>query len=147
MQPARVGGAHHRVVFQLGEQCFAFTLGAPQHGVEQGLGPRLFQLVGTADGFADSGVGRHAGVEQLVQTYQQQRLDIGVRSLEGFLQQLRRQRRQSWLPAGGAEGQILSEAAIAVFNLVHLRGQRTVEGGFSVEYSRQGLGGSQTRVH
>jgi hypothetical protein len=93
LQPARVGGAHHRVMFQLGQQRFAFALGAAQHGVEQGLGPRLFQLVGATDGFADCRVGRHAGVEQLIQAHQQQRLDIGVRRLERLLQQLGRQRR------------------------------------------------------
>ena len=40
MQPARVRGAHHRVMFELGQQRFAFTLGAAQHGVEQELRER-----------------------------------------------------------------------------------------------------------
>ena len=123
MQPARVGGAHHRIMFQLGQQRFAFTLGAAQHGIEQGLGPGFFQLVGAADGFTNGGVGGHAGVEQLVETHQQQRLDIRVRRFERFLQQLGGQRRQPWLPTGGAKGQVLRKPPIAVFNLIQLRGQ------------------------
>ena len=127
LQPARVSGAHHRVMFQFGQQRFAFTLGAAQHGVEQRFGPWLFQFVGAAHGFADGGVGRDAGVKQLVEADQQQRLDIGVRSLEWLLQQLGRQCRQTRLPTCGAKRQVLSETAVAVFNLVHLRRQRAVE--------------------
>ncbi len=127
LQPARVGSAHHWIVFQLGQQRFAFTLGAAQHGVEQGLGPGLFQLVGATHGFTDGGMGRNPGVEQLIETNQQQRFDIGVGCLERLLQQLGRQRRQTRLPASGAERQVLGEAAITVFNLVHLRRQGTVE--------------------
>jgi hypothetical protein len=147
LQPARVGGAHHRIVFQLGEHRFAFPLRAAQYRVEQGLGPGLFQLVGATDGFTDGGVGRDAGVEQLVEADQQQRFDIGVGRLERLLQQPGRQRRQSWLPARGAERQVLGETAIAVFDLVQLRWQRTVERGFSAENSGECLGGGQTRIH
>ncbi|MNO94778.1 hypothetical protein D3C76_864050 [compost metagenome] len=69
LQPARVGGAHYRVVFQLGQQGFAFPLRAAQYGIEQGLGPGFFQLVGATHGFADRGVGRDSGVEQLVEAH------------------------------------------------------------------------------
>ncbi|MCY1188287.1 hypothetical protein D9M73_293730 [compost metagenome] len=110
-------------MFQLAQQGLAFPLRAAQYGIEQGLGPGLFQLVGATHGFADRGVGRDAGVEQLIETDQQQRFDIGVGSLERFLQQLGRQRRQARLPASGAKRQILGEAAITVFNLVQLRRQ------------------------
>ncbi|MNV36414.1 hypothetical protein D3C71_1278890 [compost metagenome] len=147
LQPARVGGAHHRIAFQFGENRFAFALSVTQHGVEQGFGPRLFQLVGATDGFADGGMGRNAGVEQLVEADQQQRLDIGVSGLEWFLQQLGRQRRQTRLPASGAERQILGETAITVLDLVQLRRQRAVERSFSAQDSGECLGGGQTRVH
>ncbi|MNI75899.1 hypothetical protein D3C73_1320850 [compost metagenome] len=110
-------------MLQLGQQGFAFPLRAAQYGIEQGLGPRLFQLVGATHGFANRGVWRDAGVEQLVETDQQQCLDIGVGGLERFLQQLGRQRRQARLPASGAEGQVLGEAAITVLDLVQLRWQ------------------------
>ncbi len=98
LQPTWVGGTYHRITLQLGQQLAAFALGAAQHGIEQALGPGFLQLVGATDGLADGGVGRDAGVEQLVEAHQQQRLDIGVGGLEGFLQQLGRQRRQPWLP-------------------------------------------------
>ncbi|MNC72261.1 hypothetical protein D3C75_1232910 [compost metagenome] len=87
-----MGGANHRVVFKLGQQRFALTLGAAQYSVEQGLGPWFFQLVGAPHGFADGRVGRDSGVKQLIQPHQQQRLDIGIGGLERFLQQLTRQR-------------------------------------------------------
>jgi hypothetical protein len=44
LQPARMGGAHHRVALQLGQQRFAFALGAAQHGVEQALAHGFFSL-------------------------------------------------------------------------------------------------------
>jgi len=147
LQPAWMRGSHHRITLQLGENRFAFALSITQHGVEQGLGPGLFQLVGATDGFTDGGMGRDAGVEQLIKADQQQRLDIGVGSLERFLQQLGRQCRQARLPARGAEREVLSEAAIAVFDLVQLRWQRTVQRGFSVQDSGECLGGGQTWVH
>ncbi|MOA06307.1 hypothetical protein D3C78_1259380 [compost metagenome] len=147
LQPARVSGAHHRIAFQLGENCFALALSITQHCVEQRLGPGLFQLVGATDGFTDGGMGRDAGIEQLIETDQQQCLDIGVGGFEWFLQQLGRQCRQARLPARGAKGQVLGEAAITVLDLVHLRRQRTVERGFSAQDSGKCLGGGQTRVH
>ncbi|MNX96948.1 hypothetical protein D3C86_1292930 [compost metagenome] len=85
LQPTRVGGAHHRIAFQFGKNRFAFALSVTQHGVEQGFGPRLFQFVGATDSLTDSGVSRNAGVEQLVEANQQQRLDIGVSGLKWFL--------------------------------------------------------------
>ncbi|MNI20292.1 hypothetical protein D3C73_737660 [compost metagenome] len=118
LQPAWVGGAHHRIAFQFGENRFAFALSVTQNRIEQGLGPRLFQLVGATDRLANRGMGRDAGVEQLIEADQQQRLNIGIGSLEWLLQQLGRQRRQTWLPACGAERQVLGEAAITVLDLV-----------------------------
>ncbi|MNK91530.1 hypothetical protein D3C87_1116290 [compost metagenome] len=147
LQPARVSGAHHWVTFQLGENRFAFALGVTQHRVKQAFGPRLLQLVRATHRFADGGVGRHAGVEQLIETDQQQRLDVGIRSFERLLQQLLGQCRQAWLPARSAEGQILSEAAITILDLVQLRRQRAVERSFSAQDSGECLGGGQTRVH
>ncbi len=147
MQPARVGGAYHRIMFQLGQQRFAFTLGAAQYGVKQGFGPGFFQLVGATHGFTDGCVSGHAGIEQLIEADQQQRLDVSIRRLEGFLQQLGGQRRQARLPTGGAKGQVLGETAIAVFYLIQLRRQRTVQRSLTVEYGSESLGGSQTRVH
>ncbi|MNF75747.1 hypothetical protein D3C84_578270 [compost metagenome] len=147
LQPAWVSGAHHRITLQLGENRFAFALSVTQHSVEQRLGPGFFQLVGATDGFTNGGMGRDTGVEQLIETYQQQRLDIGVGSLERLLQQLGRQRRQTWLPARGAERQVLGKAAITVLDLVQLRRQRTVERGFSVQDGSECLGGGQTRIH
>ncbi|ERO62368.1 hypothetical protein P308_00125 [Pseudomonas piscis] len=123
LQPARVGSTHHRVALHAGEQFLTLTLGAAQHGIEQALGPGFLELVGTTDGLADGGVGRDAAVEQLVQAHQQQRLDIGVGRLEGLLQQLRGQQFEARLPAGGAEGQVLGQAAITLLDLVQLRGQ------------------------
>ena len=76
----------HRVVFQLGQQGFAVALGVAQHGVEQAFGPGLFQLVGAANGFANGRVGRHPRVQQLVQAHQQQRFNVGIGGLKGFLQ-------------------------------------------------------------
>ncbi|MNP75406.1 hypothetical protein D3C76_1724630 [compost metagenome] len=90
---------------------------------------------------------RDAGVEQLVETDQQQCLDIGVGGLERFLQQLGRQCRQAWLPARGTERQVLGEAAITVLDLVQLRRQGTVERSFSAQDSGKCLGGGQTRIH
>jgi hypothetical protein len=147
LQPAWVSGAHHRITLQLSENRFAFALGITQHCVEQGLGPRLFQLVGATHGFADGGVCRDAGVEQLIEADQQQRFDIGVGGFKWFLQQLGRQRRQTRLPARGTEGQVLSETAVTVLDLVQLRGQRTVERRFAAQDSGECLGGGQTRVH
>ncbi|MNJ51899.1 hypothetical protein D3C77_472150 [compost metagenome] len=120
LQPARVGGAHHRVALHAGEQLLAFALGAAQHGIEQALGPRLLQLVGAAYGFADGGVGRNAGVEQLVEADQHQRLHIGISGLERLLQQLCGQQVEAWLPACGAERQVLGQATVAFINLVQL---------------------------
>jgi len=71
LQPARMGEADHRITLQFGEQRFAFALSIAQHGVEQALGPGLLQFVRAADGFADGGVRRYAGVEQLIQADQQ----------------------------------------------------------------------------
>ncbi len=147
LQPAWVSGAHHRITFQLGENRFAFALSITQHSVEQCLGPGFFQLVGATDGFTNGGMGRDTGIEQLIETDQQQRFDIGVGGLERLLQQLGRQCRQAWLPACGAEGQVLGKAAITVLDLVHLRWQRTVERGFAAQDSGKCLGGGQTRVH
>ena len=147
LQPARVRGAHYRVVFQLDQQGFALALCITQHRVEQGFGPGFFQLVSAAHGFANGGVGRNAGVQQLIQTHQQQRLDISVGGLERFLQQLVGQRRQTWLPTGGTECQILGQAAITCLNLVQLQRQRAVERCFAVQDCSQCLGGGQTRIH
>ncbi|MNH08866.1 hypothetical protein D3C79_683000 [compost metagenome] len=122
LQPARMRSAHHRIALHVGEQRFAFTLGAAQDGIEQALGPGLFQLVGATDGLADGGVGRNARVEQLVQADQQQRLHVGIGSLERLLQQLRGQQVEARLPAGGAERQVLGQAAIAFVDFVQLRG-------------------------
>ncbi|MNJ48860.1 hypothetical protein D3C77_440660 [compost metagenome] len=123
LQPARVGGAHHGIAFEFGEDIVALALRAAQHGVEQGLGPGLFQLVGATHGFTQGGMGRNAGVEQLIQTYQQQRLDIGIGLLERLLQQALGQGRQPWLPACGAECQVLGQATVTQLDLVQLRRQ------------------------
>ena len=44
LQPARVGHANHRIVFQFGQQCFTFALGAAQHGIEEPLAQGFFSL-------------------------------------------------------------------------------------------------------
>ncbi|MNO84600.1 hypothetical protein D3C76_759460 [compost metagenome] len=147
LQPPRVGSAYHRVALHAGEQRFAFTLGAAQHGIEQGLGPRFFQLVGAANGLADGCVCRNARVEQLVQADQQQCLHIGIGGLERLLQQLRGQQVEARLPAGGAERQVLGQATVAFIDLVQLRRQRAVQRGLATEYSGKGTGGGEARVH
>src|SRR3546814_7649315 len=85
--------------------------------VEQALGPGLLQLVDAADGFADGGMGRDAGMEQLIQTDQQKGFDIAIGSLEWLLQQLVGQTCQARMPARGAEGQVLGQAAVARVHL------------------------------
>ena len=110
-------------MFQLGQKCFAFPLGATQYGIQQRLGPRLFQLVGAPDCFTDGGVGRDARVEQLIEADQQQCLDIGIDAFEGLLQEFCRQCGQSWLPASSTEGQVLSQTAITGLDFVQLGGQ------------------------
>ncbi|MNP46763.1 hypothetical protein D3C76_1407830 [compost metagenome] len=127
LQPARVGSAHHRITLQFGKDLTALALRAAQYGIEQGLGPGFFQLFGTAYGFTDGGMGRDAGVEQLIQADQQQGFDIGVGLLERLLQQTLGQGREPWLPACGAKRQVLGQATVTHFDLVQLRGQRTVQ--------------------
>ena len=141
LQPARMGGAADRVAFQLGEQRLAFTLGAAQHGIQQALGPGFLQLVRAADRFANGGMRRNAGIEQLVQADEKQRLHIAIRRLERLLQQLLGQQRQARLPAGGAEGQLLHQSAITGFDALEQRRQAAAQRGAALQHRRQGLGG------
>ncbi|MNH15266.1 hypothetical protein D3C79_748770 [compost metagenome] len=127
LQPPRMGCAHHWITLKLREDVGAFALRAAQYGIEQGLGPGLFQLVGTANRFTDCRMSGNAGVEQLIQADQQQGFDIGVGLLERLLQQTLGQGREPWLPACGAERQVLGQATVTHFDLVQLRGQRTVQ--------------------
>ncbi|MNQ98230.1 hypothetical protein D3C85_1139120 [compost metagenome] len=147
LQPARVRGAGGGVALQLGEDAFALALGVAQHGIEQALGPGFLQLVRTADGLANGGVGGNSGVEKLVQADQQQGFHVLVGSLEGLLQQAFGQRGEAWLPARGAEGQILGQGAIAGLHLVQLRRQAAAQGGLAGKDRGQGAGGGETRVH
>ncbi len=68
-------------------------------------------------------MGRDACVEQLIEADQQQRFDITVGGFEGFLQQLLGNQGQAWLPACGAKGQVLSQATVALLNLIQQRRQ------------------------
>ncbi|MNT82141.1 hypothetical protein D3C72_2218270 [compost metagenome] len=90
---------------------------------------------------------RDAGVEQLIQADQQQGFDIGVGLLERLLQQTLGQGREPWLPACGAERQVLGQATVTHFDLVQLRRQRAVQRSLAAEYCRQGAGGCQTWIH
>jgi len=137
----------HRVAIQLGEKGFVLALGAAQHGVEQALGPGLFQRAGAADRFADGRVLGDAAVQQLVETDQQQRLDILVGGLEGLFQQLVRQQLQARLPACGAEGQVLRQGSVMVLDLVQLRRQAAAQRGLAGQHGGQGTRRGQTWIH
>ena len=127
MQPTRVGGVQHRVAVQAGANGLAVALGIAQHGIQQALEGGLFQLVDAGDGLANRRVGRDARVKELVQADQQQGFDVMVGGFEGFLQQLLGNQGQAWLPAGGAEGQVLSQAAIARVDPVQQRRQAAAQ--------------------
>ncbi|MCY1527281.1 hypothetical protein D9M68_623420 [compost metagenome] len=92
-------------------------------------------------------MGRDAGVEELVEAHQQQGFHVLVGSLEGLLQQALGEHRQARLPAGGAEGQVLGQGAVARVHLVQLRRQAATEGGLAGEHRGQGARGGETWVH
>ncbi len=129
------------------QQALVFALGAAQYGVEQTLGRGLLQLVDTAHRLANGGMGRDAGVEQLVETDQQQGFEIAVAGLEGLLQELFRQQRQPRLPARGTKGQVLGQGAVTWIDLGQLLGQAAAQGGTSGQDRGQGTGGRQPRIH
>ena len=90
---------------------------------------------------------RDAAVQQLIEAYQQQRFHVLVGSLEGLFQQFVGQQLQTRLPACGAEGQILCQGAVVVFDLVQLRRQAAAQRSLAGEHGSQGAGGGQARVH
>ncbi len=147
LQPARVGHANHRIVFQFGQQCFTFALGAAQHGIEQPLGPGLLQLVHAADGFADGGMGRNTGMQQLIEADQQQCFDITVGGLERLLQQFVGQPRQARLPARGTKGQFLGQTAITGVHLAEDLRQAATQRRLARQHDAQRTGRRQTRIH
>ncbi len=86
VQPAGVSALLRRGLVDHGQQRLAVTLHAAQYRVEQALGPGFVEADGGVDGFADGGVRRHAQVQQLVQTDQQQRVQILVARLHGLVE-------------------------------------------------------------
>src|SRR5690606_6720536 len=78
---------------------------------------------------------------------QQQRLDIDVGGLQRLLQQLAEQQLQAWLPACGAEGEVLGQRAVARLDFVQQRRQAAAERGLAGQHGAQGAGGRQTWAH
>src|SRR3990167_10424485 len=123
------------------------ALGIAQYGIQQALERGFFQLVDAGHRFTDGGVGWNTAVKQLIEADQQQRLDITVGGLEGFLQQLLGDQGQAWLPACSAEGQILGQATVTRLNLVQQRRQAAAQRSLAGQHAGQGAGGSETWVH
>ena len=86
-------------------------------------------------------------MEQLIQTDQQKGFDIAIGSLEWLLQQLVGQTYQARMPARGAEGQVLGQAAVARVHLAEYLGQAAAQRGLAREHDTQRTGCGQARVH
>ena len=97
-EPRRMSGPYRRVAIERCTQLRAFTLAAAQHRIHEPCGARLFYKACRSDGFVYRRVGRNVRVQQLAQSDNAQRVQIGFQLLS-FSQQLIQQRIEPDVPA------------------------------------------------
>ena len=127
LQPARMGDADHRVMFQLRQQGGALALGAAQHGIEHALGPGLLQGDGQLHGLGNGRMGRHPGIQQLVHANQQQGMQVAVGRFQRLLQQMGGQAIEALEPARGAQRQFPGQGLVPRHYLLELGGQAAAQ--------------------
>src|SRR5690606_4236676 len=84
------------------------------HRVDQGARPVLSQCPGGGNGFVDDGVGSDVHVLQLIESSQQQRVNVSVLRLQRARKQLLEDSIELVVPAAGAKTQLLQQGKVLV---------------------------------
>ena len=106
-QPAGVSKARRLLLIYLGKQVLLFALGIAQYPVEQTAQGIGLEQTTTIDCLRQGGMGWNAGIKELVETDQQQKVERTLFALERLAHQFADYGFQTREPAQGAKTELL----------------------------------------
>ncbi len=117
-EPLGVAEAHARYAVDTQQNDFGAALEVAQHAVDEAAQRGTFEQLDGVDGLGHRGVSRNAGVDELIETDQDEVVEDAALVLERLVHHLADRRIEAGQPAQGAVAEFLQEGAIAGRNLL-----------------------------